>query len=30
MVENYLRENILEYLFEIAYPVKAPMAGKPM
>ena len=30
MVENYQRESMLEYLFEFAYPVKPPMAGKPM
>lgn len=30
MVENYLRENMLEYLYEFAYPVKPPIQGKPM
>ena len=24
MVENFLRENMLEYLYEFAYPVKPP------
>ena len=30
MVENYLRENMLEYLYEFAYPVNPPHKDKPM